>query len=145
MHDGWLGFCGMEDCFMGLRASGGGFTSGGLLTNYSAIVSSSMLNSSSSSSTLSLGFCRMVCSISVLIGWMVGFLDRSPCMNWTKFCSYSGFSTAVWMVSGTTLDRTALNRTRPALDRSNRDYTTAKLEQHRKKENKNLFSVFYFI
>jgi hypothetical protein len=70
----------MKNCFMGLRTGGGGFTCGGWLTCCSVIVSST-LNSSSSSSTLSLGFCRMVCSISVSSGKMVEFLDQSPCMN----------------------------------------------------------------
>jgi hypothetical protein len=105
MHDGWLGLCGMNDYFMGLRVGGGGFTGGGWLTNCSAIVSSSTSNSSSSSSTLSLGLCRMVCSISLLIGRMVGFLDRSPCMNKAKFYSYDSFSTVVLMIFGTALDR----------------------------------------
>jgi hypothetical protein len=66
MHDDWLGLSGMNDCFMGLR-SGGGW-----LTFCATIVSSSTSNSSSSSSTLSLGFYRMVRSISVSMGRMVG-------------------------------------------------------------------------
>jgi hypothetical protein len=102
----------MKDCFMGLCSSGG------WLTFCSAIVSLSML---------SLGFCRTVHSISVSSGRMVGFLDRSPCMNQMKCCSYSSFSTTVVMVS-----RTVLDRTRPAIDRSYRDSSTAGLEQHRK-------------
>ena len=103
MHDGWLGLCGMKDYFMGLHSGGGGFLGGGWLTNCSTIVSS-ISNSSSSSSMLSLGFCQMVRSISVSIGMMVGFLDRSPCMNRTKVCSYSSFSTAILMVSRITLN-----------------------------------------
>jgi hypothetical protein len=55
------------------------------------------LEFSSSSSTLSLGFYRMVCSISVSIGRMVGFLDQSPYMNRVKFGSYNSFSTAMLM------------------------------------------------
>ena len=89
IQDGWLRLSRMKDCFMGLRF-GGSF-----LTFCSAIVSSSTSNSSSSYSTLSLGISRMVRSIFVSSGRMVGFLDRSPCMNWTKFGNYNSFSTAV--------------------------------------------------
>jgi hypothetical protein len=39
----------------------------------------------------------MVCSISVSIRRMVGFLDRSPYMNRMKFGSYNSFSTAMLM------------------------------------------------
>ena len=70
----------MKDCFMGLHANGN------WLTICSAI-GSSTLNSSSSSSKLSLGLCWMVCSISVSIGRMVEFLDRSPCMKQMRFCT----------------------------------------------------------
>jgi hypothetical protein len=114
MHDDWLGLSGMKDCFMGLHSSGG------WLTFCATIVSSSTFNSSSSSA-LSLGFCRMVHSIFVLIGRMVGFWDRSPCMNQTKFGSYNSFSTVVLMslelpsiVEGCVLDHTCL-----AINRSN--------------------------
>jgi hypothetical protein len=69
----------MKDYIMGLRSSGGWLT-------FCATIISSSTSNSSSSSTLFLGFCRMVRSISISIGRMVGFLDQSPCMNWLKFC-----------------------------------------------------------
>jgi hypothetical protein len=130
----------MKDCFMGLCSGDGWFTGGCWLTNCSAIVSSSTSNSSFSSSTLSLGFCRMVRSISWSIGRMVGFLDRSPCMKRTKFCSYCSFNTTVRMVSGTMLDHNVLYRSQPGLDCNHRNYTAAKLEEKKKKtKNKNIF------
>jgi hypothetical protein len=106
----------MKDCFMGLR-SGGGW-----LTFCAAIVSSSTFNSSSSSSTLSLGLCRMVRSISISSGRTVGFLDLNHCMNRTKFGSYSSFSTAVLMSLelGSIAEGCALDFTRPALDHHHR-------------------------
>jgi hypothetical protein len=94
----------MKDYFIGRRTGGDGFIGGSWLTNCSTIVSSILNSSSLSSSTLSLGFYRMVHSIFVSIGRMVGFLDRSPCMKRTKFCNYSTFNTVVWMVFGTALD-----------------------------------------
>ena len=93
MHDDCLGLSGMKDCFIGLRSGGSG------LTFCSAIISCSMSNSSSSPSTLPLGLCWMVRSISVSIGWMVGFLDRSP------FGCYSSFKTSVLMVYRIVLNR----------------------------------------
>jgi hypothetical protein len=81
----------------------------------------------------------MVRSISVSIGRMVGFLDQSPCMNQTKFCSYNSFSATVLMVFGTTL-----NRTQPVIDRFNGDYFTAKLEQHGKTKKQKIFFFFFF-
>jgi hypothetical protein len=119
MHDDWLGLSRMKDCFMGLR-SGGSW-----LAFCATIVSSSTSNSSSSSSTLSLGYCQMVHSISVSSGRMVGFLDRSLCMNWVNFGSYSSFSTAVLMSLElrSIVEGCALNRT--ALDHNHRNYTTA--------------------
>jgi hypothetical protein len=94
MHDGWSRFCGMKACFIGCLIGGGWFTS------YSAI-GSSTLNSSSSTlnssfvSGLSLGLCRMVCSISGSIGTMVEFLDKNPCLKKISFCNYNNFSVAV--------------------------------------------------
>jgi hypothetical protein len=126
MHDDWLGLSRMKDHFMGLRFAGG------WLTFCAAIVSSLTFNSSSSSLMLSLGFFQMVCSISVSIGRMVGFLDRSPCMNQTKFDSYNSFSTTALM----SLDQRSiaegcvLNCTWPAINRSNRDSSAVELEQH---------------
>jgi hypothetical protein len=126
--------------FHGSRVGGGGFTSGSWLT-CSAIVFST-LNSSSSSSMLSLSFCRKVHSISVSSGRMVGFLDRSSCMNQMKFYS----SAALVLLFGWSLElrsialRCALDHSRPALDCSNRDYTATELEQHGKIEN-----IFFYI
>jgi hypothetical protein len=126
----------MKDCFMGLR-SGGGW-----LTFCAAIVSSSTSNSSSSSSTLSLGFYRMIRSISVSIGWTVGFLDRSPCMNRMKFGNYSSFITAVLMSLELRLiaEGCALDRSWLAINRSNRDSSATELEQQR--NGKLLFFFF---
>jgi hypothetical protein len=126
MHDDWLGLSRIKDRFKGLRFGGG------WLTFCAAIVSSLTFHSSSSSSMLSLGFFQMVRSISVSIGRMVGFLDRSPCMNRMKFDSYSNFSTAVLMSldQRSIAEGCALDCTRPAINRSNRDSSVAELEQH---------------
>jgi hypothetical protein len=92
MHDGWLGLCGMKDCFMGLRVSGGGFIGGGWLTNCSAIVSSWTSNSFSSSLMLSLGFCWMVRSI--FLYRLEGWLD-----SWIKALAWCGRNSAVTIAS----------------------------------------------
>jgi hypothetical protein len=132
MHDGWLGLYGMKDCFMGLR-SGGDW-----LTTCSAIVSSSTLNSSSSSSTLSLGFCRMVRSITVSIGRMVGFLDRSPYMNQMKFYS----TPTLVLLFGWSLElhsiipRSAFDRSWPALNHNHRNYIAANWNKTKNKKQK---------
>jgi hypothetical protein len=83
----------------------------------------------------------MVCSISISIGMMVGFLDLSPCMNQTKFGSYSSFSIAVLMTleqrlitEGCALDRWELDRTWAKIICSHRamlslNYSTQKRKQ----------------
>jgi hypothetical protein len=129
----------MKDCFMGLHSCGG------WLTFFAAIVSSSTSNSSSSSSRLSLGFCRIVHLISISIGRMVGFLDLSPCMNRTKFGSYSSFSTTVLISlelrlisEGCALERTTLDRSWPTIDRNHRNYSAAIWNKQKKKKKKRI-------
>jgi hypothetical protein len=127
MHDDWLALSGMKDCFIGLH-------SGGDWLAFGATIVSSL--------TLSLGLCRMVHSISVSSGRMVGFLDLSPCMNQTKFGSYSSFSTAVLMSLElhSIAEGCVLDRTWPAFDCNHRNYTTANLEQ--RQNRKQLFFFF---
>jgi hypothetical protein len=81
----------------------------------------------------------MVHSISVSIGRMVGFLDQSPCMNQTKFDSYSNFSTTVLMSLElhSIIEECALDCTRAAIVRSNRDYVATEPKQRRKTEKIN--------
>ena len=93
----------MKDCFMCLRASGG-FSRRSSIVSSTFSFSSSSLNSSSSGSGFSLGFCQTVCSISGSSGMIIELLDRSPCLKKMRFYSYSNFSIAAWMVSGTVLD-----------------------------------------
>jgi hypothetical protein len=135
MHDDWLGLSGMKDCFIGL-CSGGGW-----LTFCSAIVSSSMSNSSSSSSMLSLGLYRMVRSIFVSSGRMVGFLDRSPCMNQMKFSSYSSFNTAMLMSLElcSITEGCALDCTQPVINRNHRNHTAAIWNKQKRRTQTKIF------
>ena len=126
MHDGWLRFCRMKDCFVGLYAGGS------WLTSCSAI-GSFTLNSSSSSSKLSLGFYRIVHSISVSIGRMVEFLDRSTCMKQMRFCSiaasvllFGWFLELRSIIPICALDRNALDHSRAKLDCNNINYIAVK-------------------